>query len=174
VAVLAGFAILSAFGIAGLRERLTGRRLAALTFVPFLVVADLIMVPLPVDPMFPVSNSYRMLARLPRGPVAEFPFYWRNADLQHHAMYMLLSTYHWQPMINGYSDIFPRDYAAVSRSLASFPSREALEMLRERGARYVIVDYPRYSPERRASIAAFMRDHGEEFRELQRDLTVVL
>jgi len=115
-----------------------------------------------------------MLATLPRGVTAEFPFYWRTSDLQHHAGYMLYSTYHWQPLINGYSDIFPPDIAHVSQTLAAFPEQPALDLLRERGTRYLVVHYPRYRPEVRTQLEQRLRAYGEHFRELQRDLDVAL
>lgn len=175
IAVILGLAVLSAFGVAALQERLPARRARVLLgCVPLLVLAELTMVPLPLDPMFPVSGSYRMLARLPRGPVAEFPFYWRNSDLQHHAVYMLFSTYHRQPLVNGYSDIFPADFGPLSHKLAAFPADEALAALRERGTKYLLIDYPRYRPDLQASIDAFMQANGERFRELQRDDGVAL
>jgi hypothetical protein len=172
--VILGFAVLSGFGIWALAERISVRSRIALALAPVLIIADLIMVPLPLDPMFPVSHSYRMLATLPRGPVAQFPFYWRNAELQHHAVYMLFSTYHWQPLINGYSDIFPPGFGKLSQKLATFPGDEALDELHRLGAKYIVVYYPRYREERREQIDAVMRSHGERFRELQRDKGVVL
>ena len=71
--------------------------------------------------------SYRLLATLPEGPVAEFPFYRLDQTAQFHALYMLFSTYHWQPMINGYSDIFPEDFSKISQALATFPEPGAIE-----------------------------------------------
>ncbi|HEX7120952.1 MAG TPA: hypothetical protein VF178_01190 [Gemmatimonadaceae bacterium] len=174
VAVLLGFAVLSAFAIAAMRERLRGRARGLLVLVPLFVIGELIVAPLPLDPMWPVSNSYRMLASLPRGPVAEFPFYWRNAELQHHAVYMLFSTYHWQPLVNGYSDIVPPDWGPLSHKLAGFPRDEALTALRERGTKYLVINYPRYRSDLQREIDATMRANGERFRELQRDRGVVL
>jgi len=174
VAVILGFAILSAFGVEALRARLRGKMRTFTVLVPLLVMADLVMVPVPFDPMPPVSNSYRMLASLPRGPVAEFPFYWRTRDLQHHALYMLFSTYHWQPLINGYSDIFPQDFGPLSHALAGFPSDEAMKALRQRGARYLVVNYPRYRSDLQKVIEDTMAANREHFRELQRDNGVVV
>jgi hypothetical protein len=67
----------------------------------------------------------RTLARLPRGPVAEFPYFARRDDFPRHAQYMLGSTYHWQPLVNGYSDYIPASWRATTVALSRFPTREA-------------------------------------------------
>ena len=67
-----------------------------------------------------------MLARLPRGAVAEFPFYERRIDFHIHTIYMVNSTRHWQPLLNGYSDYIPPDFRTLAVTLASFPSRREL------------------------------------------------
>lgn len=85
-----------------------------------------------------VSNAYRMLARLPRAPVAEFPFFYRRSDFPQHAQYMLSSTYHWQPLINGYSDHIPEDFRRIVLTLSSFPSMDGFKILKERRVRYVV------------------------------------
>jgi len=82
---------------------------------------------------------------MPRAPVAEFPFFKDASDRLRHTEYMLMSTFHWQPLINGYSDHTPTGFAADAGALASFPSPEAWAVLRARGVRWVVVhlnDYP--------------------------------
>jgi hypothetical protein len=85
-----------------------------------------------------VNPAYRLLARLPRAPVAEFPFFYRRSDFPQHAQYMLSSTYHWQPLINGYSDHIPEDFRNIVVTLSSFPSMDAFKILKERRVRYVL------------------------------------
>jgi hypothetical protein len=86
----------------------------------------------------PVHPAYRMLAKLPRGPVAEFPFFYERPDFPRHTRYMLASTFHWQPLVNGYSDYIPEDFRRLVRPVSSFPSRDAFDLLRERRTRYVL------------------------------------
>ncbi len=93
----------------------------------------------------PVAQAYRRLAVMPRAPVAEFPFFTTVSERHRHTEYMLMSTFHWQPMINGYSDHIPADFFADGPALASFPSPEAWAALRARGVRWIVVhfnDYP--------------------------------
>ena len=64
---------------------------------------------------------------MPRGAVAEFPFYERRIDFYLHTIYMVNSTRHWQPLLNGYSDYIPPDFRTLAVTLASFPSPESFE-----------------------------------------------
>ena len=56
--------------------------------------------------------GYRVLATLPRGPVIEMPLYSRRSIPA--PEYMLSSTAHWMPLVNGYSDYTPADFATTS------------------------------------------------------------
>jgi hypothetical protein len=89
-----------------------------------------------VDPRPP--RVYRALANLPRGPVAEFPFFYLRRDFHRHAYYMLQSTAHWMPLVNGYSDHIPDDFRAMVIDISSFPTRASFALLKERRARYVV------------------------------------
>ncbi len=99
----------------------------------------------------PVPEAYRRLATLPRGAVAEFPYFYQRTDFPRHAEYMFGSTYHFQPLINGYSDHIPAEWRATVVPLSSFPTREAFAILGRLNARYVVFHlngYDRRSRER--------------------------
>ena len=85
-----------------------------------------------------VPAAYRMLAALPVGPVIEMPFLWREGDLHGHAKYMLHSTFHWMPLINGYSDHIPAGFVERARVLRGFPSRDAFRLLADDPPRYAV------------------------------------
>jgi hypothetical protein len=84
----------------------------------------------------PISPVYDQLATLPRGPVVEFPFYDRRIDFHLHTTYMLNSTVHWQPLVNGYSDHIPLDFRTLATTLATFPSKESFDAMRAQRVRY--------------------------------------
>jgi hypothetical protein len=135
--------VLMAIAASALLRRLEMRRsprlaLAAGAALAVLLASELAIAPLKLNDAPPVHEAYRKLAKLPRGVVAEFPFYYERPDFPRHARYMLSSTYHWQPMVNGYSDHIPEDFRQLVRPVSSFPSREAFKLLRERRARYVL------------------------------------
>ena len=83
---------------------------------------------------------------MPAGPVAEFPFFTGPVDRHRHTEYMLASTRHWQPLINGYSDHIPAEAFADMPALATFPSDEAWAALKRRGARYIVMHWGMYPP----------------------------
>jgi hypothetical protein len=102
-----------------------------------LLAAELYSAPRPLSAALPVSNVYRVLAGEPRGPVAEFPMFPRRLELN--ATYVLMSTTHWQPLVNGYGAFWPADLQWFAAESAGFPSVESLELLRKWGVRYVVV-----------------------------------
>ncbi|MEZ5318196.1 MAG: hypothetical protein R2752_12410 [Vicinamibacterales bacterium] len=93
-----------------------------------------------------VPAVYRTLAGLPRAPVVEFPYFAGTFDRQRHTEYMLMSTVHWQPLVNGYSDHFPPRAVDDMRRLSTFPSLDAFAALRDHHARYVVVHWDLYDP----------------------------
>jgi hypothetical protein len=100
----------------------------------------------------PVPEAYRTLARLPRAPLAEFPYFARRTDFPRHAEYMLGSTYHWQPLVNGYSDFIPATFRDTALALSFFPTREGFRILSGVGARYVVFHLNGYSAGNRAQL----------------------
>jgi hypothetical protein len=100
----------------------------------------------------PVPEAYRVLARLPRGPLAEFPYFARRTDFPRHAEYMLGSTYHWQPLVNGYSDFIPPAFRDTAVAMSYFPTRESFRILSALGARYVVFHLNGYSRSNRADL----------------------
>ena len=68
------------------------------------------------------SPVYDTLASLPDGVVAEMPFWWRPMDVPRNANYMLASTRHWKPLLNGYSGFTPASYGSAPTSSGTFPS----------------------------------------------------
>jgi len=77
----------------------------------------------------PLSPVYTMLATLPPGAVAEFPYWYQRSDFPRHAYYMLNSTAHWKPLVNGYSDHIPADFRKTVVALSSFPARDSFAIL---------------------------------------------
>ena len=57
---------------------------------------------------------------------------------------MLMSTYHWQPLVNGYSDYIPPDFAIIAPALNFFPDAKSFEIMRSRNVRYVIWKLDQY------------------------------
>ena len=117
-----------------------------------LAVADLYRAPLRMREAPPLPHAYRTLADLPKAPTIELPYWATSPEFHRHAEYMLASTAHWQPLINGYSDHIPQDFRDAAPTLNSFPSKEAFALLEPLGARYVVVHLDLMNAENRADI----------------------
>ena len=75
----------------------------------------------------------------------EFPFYGERIAFPLHAQYMLFSTSHWMPMVNGYSDVIPADFREAAAVLDGFPSDDAFRMLSRRRVRYLAIHWDMYA-----------------------------
>ncbi|MBL8138462.1 MAG: hypothetical protein JNL48_17700 [Acidobacteria bacterium] len=117
----------------------------------------------------PVAEAYRRLATLPRGAVAEFPYYYQRSDFPRHAEYMFGSTYHFQPLINGYSDHIPAEWRATVVPLSSFPTREAFAILGRLNARYVVFHLNGYDRRSRERLQDRLITYGQYLKPLVRE-----
>ena len=132
---------------------MSGRRAGLIAGVLFvLAIGDLFRAPLRLGDAPPLPRAYETLARLPRGPVIELPYWYNRLEFPRHAEYMLPSTTHWQPLVNGYSDHIPRDFRDTVLPLSSFPSRESFAILEKLGARYAIFHIDLTDPRTRVKL----------------------
>jgi hypothetical protein len=120
-----------------------------------------------------LPQPYTFLAQLPRGPVAEFPFYGGRVAYHLHTQYMLFSTAHWFPIVNGYSDYFPQDFREAAFVLDSFPSIDSFNVLRRRRVRYIAIHWDMFGP-RRAEIEERLRPFVDNLRPLSADRNMTL
>lgn len=135
-------AALVAFGWA----RLMRRRSPQVTTIATIVMASLLLVEyrtrleawltVPTRP----PEVYRWLAAQPRAVVAEVPF--ARADALHSisdGLYMAGSTWHWQPIVNGYSGFFPKTFIELAENTAAFPDERSIAYLKQRGVDLIVV-----------------------------------
>jgi hypothetical protein len=115
-----------------------------------------------------------MLATSPRGAVAELPYWYNRPDFPRHAYYMLNSTTHWFPLINGYSDHIPAHFRATALPLASFPSYESFGILGRAGARYVIFHTNMYDARSKRRLTERLETYAQYLRPLSVEGTVWL
>jgi hypothetical protein len=93
------------------------------------------------------SPVYRALAAIPeRGPVLEVPM-GGGGDLRgayRETAYMLASTVHWKPIVNGYSGYAPPTYDLLAPVARRLPEPGALqELVDMTGIRWLILHEPR-------------------------------
>lgn len=146
------------------------RRLVPLLCVLALVTAELTAAPLRMyREAPPVSRVYRVLRKQPPGPVAEFPYFEQKIQWSRHAYYMLQSTAHWHPLVNGYSDYIPPAFIRDARTLSTFPSRGAFAVLQRLGARYVVVHLNFYDSASRARLLERLQIYGSFLKPIVQD-----
>ena len=168
LAVFAAFAIREILGRLPARRRAIGAA-AAIGFG----IADLAVVPLVWYRAPVLPAGYSLLAMSPPGPLAEFPFYGERIAFPLHAQYMLFSTAHWMPMVNGYSDVIPNDFREAAVILDSFPSDDAFAVLARRRVRYLAVHWDMYAG-RQDAVRAGLERYRANLRVLSSDARMTL
>ncbi|MFQ5789538.1 MAG: hypothetical protein ACE5JI_03590, partial [Acidobacteriota bacterium] len=149
--VFLALAVLAGFAAASLLSRFGGKKRVALTLllglIPLLEVAGrpLHLRPAPVA----IPEVYRWLAEQPGPtPVVELPLPSSRGLIQRNARYMLWSTAHFKPLVNGYSALVPPSFYELAAALEDFPSPRGITALRQRGVRFVILHRDLYLRER--------------------------
>jgi hypothetical protein len=104
-------AVLAAYGLAGLRRRLPERR-ATLVVVGLVILANVesLRAPFLYTRFEGIPAIYSLLAHEPgRVVLVEVPFYPPQGVFEN-GEYVLNSTAHWRPLMNGYSGYTPGAY----------------------------------------------------------------
>jgi hypothetical protein len=133
--------VLAAHGIAAVTASMTmPMRRAAAAFACLVLLLEyrvqgLPLVPYPNEP----PRLYSHLAERARGNVVEFPMPISGSGVNHEARFAYMSTFHWMPLLNGYSGFYPPSYLGHLDRLAPFPDDPAIISLRRANVRYVIV-----------------------------------
>jgi len=167
-----GLSVLAGVAIAQWLQRV--RRPALVTAVLVVATAGELAVPLYMPEAPATAPVYRTLVTLPRGPLIEMPFFYPQVGLFQHTKYMLASTAHWLPMVNGYSDYIPPDFYEHVMLLAPFPSRDAFKILEPNGVRYAIFHMNGYNAENRRDVLTRLKEFERYLRPLYTDETTRL
>jgi hypothetical protein len=111
-----------------------------------------------------LPGVYRALQQEQPGPVLEIPAGWNDDRLVarstmlpldvdgtlNESEYMFYSTFHWHPLLNGYSGYWPPTYFPVLALARVLPDPRATQVLvRMTGVRYFVVHLARLSPAQR-------------------------
>ena len=106
-----------------LGDRPLRTRSAMAGVLTLLMVLELAAMPIWWERAESLPAAHQILAQLPRGPVVELPFFSERSGFFRHSSYLLNSTGHWFPLINGYGDHISQDFLdAALRSTASRPA----------------------------------------------------
>ena len=159
-------AVLAAWGYAAIASTRGMPRRALLASAIALLVVEYRVRPLsliryPNQP-YPL---HAWLATQPRGVVATLPMPDDVPGTDPRVAY--LSTFHWQPIVNGYSGFAPQSYLDRIDDVRGFPDEKSIERLRRDGVRYLVVQLWWYRRDDRTFVLDALRlRYG--FRELGR------
>ena len=100
--------------------------------------------PLPTEDVWEhperVARAYAALRALPEGAVVEIPWRPKPFGMDLDSLYMLASTLHWRPILNGFTAYPPRSYGFLQRISQDLPKPVAVERLRRLAdVRWVVV-----------------------------------
>ncbi|MGE5199721.1 MAG: hypothetical protein ACM3H9_08775 [Rhodospirillaceae bacterium] len=154
---LVAVAVLAGFGVAALRARYGARRWwpALVASLIVAVNAEALRAPIAFRPFDGIPRIYQALDDPTVTAVAEFPFYQPEATLRN-APYVLNSTAHWKPLVNGYSGFLPASYPGIAAALRDFPGDRSRAELQRLGVSHVVVHFDAYGG-RAGDIAAALR-----------------
>jgi len=184
-------AVLGGYGAAGFERRL-GRRGGLVLAAGVLFLVEATAAPIPLNVGWDVKGLaspgrfvrigsnvapvYRYLATLPpNAAVVEFPF----GELAYETQYMFYSTYHWRPLLNGYSGGSPFAYdrlADLLRRPELAPER-AWQALIRAGATHAVVHGTAYLPwteDEKNVVDWLLRHHAVEVKVLRTDRVFAL
>jgi hypothetical protein len=154
---LLAIAVLAAFGLTGLRRRLPVRW-AGLVVVSLVLLSNIesLRAPFYYTRFEGIPAVYSLLAREPgRVVLVEVPFYPAQGVFQG-TRYVLNSTAHWRPLINGYSGYLPDSYRRNAATFWYFPQEHAIQAMRQAGATHVMIHPDGFGNE--AEIAKMWQD----------------
>jgi hypothetical protein len=143
--VALGVAVLAAIGLAWCWERLECRRLARLVPVLMSVLAAMMLIEWRVvteagrASAAPIPPVYEAMRALPEGAVMSLPDYRLGSEHYFRGDYLLYSTAHWRPIVNGFGRGEPANYLRHVETLSTFPSPAAAALARRLGVRYFVV-----------------------------------
>jgi hypothetical protein len=142
-------AVLSGFGYSFLAATL--RRRTRVILLLILLAAVLLEDCTPVQLVTYPNTAppvYRLLASRPAGVVAEFPMPAIDTLPGPDPKYAYMSTFHWKPLVNGYSGFFPPSYLRRIEAMRRFPEPFSLRALRGDGVRYLVIHATGYVEDR--------------------------
>jgi hypothetical protein len=139
-------AILAGFGVVELR-RWVPARLWTMTAAGLIAVAaiEIFCAPIWYARFDGIPRIYQSVRNQPEAVVVEMPF--SPSPRSRQAAYMLNSTEHWRPLLNGYTGFYTRSFDETMGALEKFPDEESLKTLRERGVTDVFVHLDLYPPD---------------------------
>ena len=151
--VMLALAVLVAFAIRQLRSGIRRGAPAVLAMLAIIGLSESFVVDFPAGkpPRVTIPEVYYVLSTLPAGPVLSLPTYVGTPAAFRESDYLLFSTVHWLPIVNGFGRQEPPGDGATMATVARFPDATAIDRLCTLRVRYVVLHTARASELRLAA-----------------------
>lgn len=156
---LLAIALLAGLGLASIRRGRADRRWITAVAVIAVIVVNLeaLRAPFEYRRWGGIPEIYKLLANEPGQVVlAEMPFYPPHAVFEN-AEYVLNSTAHWRPLMNGYSGYTPATYRDVAWLMWYFPDARAFPPMIANGVTHIMFHPHRWGREAPQAIEIMSR-----------------
>jgi hypothetical protein len=152
---LTAVAVAAGLGVAWLEGRMRSPRLGAavVALALVLVTAEVWQGPVRTQPFEGVPPIYALLTESDTPvSVVEVPF-WPPDAVHFNGEYVLNSTAHWQPLMNGTSGVTPDSYRRRTQAFWFFPRDHAIDAMHDDGATHLMVHLEKFDEGERRDIA---------------------
>jgi hypothetical protein len=147
-------AVLAGYGVARISRRARSRHasIAVVLLITVVIGLEYRSVPTLKKVWTGPSPVYDALPERAPTVLLELPLV--APDIAFEPIYMYFSTFHWKPLVNGYSGFSPPSYQHLLRLIETFPDDKSLSLLRQRGVTHVIVHGLLYDPKDYEAVVA--------------------
>lgn len=141
VLLLTAVAILAGFAVSRLEHRWRGGTYwpAVAVLLPAVITLEALRAPLAFVGVPSMPAFYDSLATEPDAVVVELPLFF-GPSVSENARYMLHSTRHFRPMVNGYSGFEPEAFRQRAARWRAFPEPPVLSEMAGLGVTHIVVD----------------------------------
>ncbi len=143
---LAGYGLFCVYRALASRPRTSPYAAIVATVLVITANIEALRAPIQYQRFGGIPSLYQLLKSEPRVVLAEVPFYPRQATFEN-AEYVLNSTEHWRPLMNGYSGYTPASYVKFADAFWYFPRDYAIDAMRRAGVTHVMVHPERFGNE---------------------------
>ncbi len=144
---LLAMSLLAGLGLAAVRRSSPPRAAAALGVAAIVLAnAEALRAPFEYRQFTGIPRLYSLLADEPQVVLVEVPFYPRQAVFEN-AEYVVNSTAHWRPLMNGYSGYTPASYGEYADVFWYFPRDYAIDAMKRAGVTHIMVHPERFGRE---------------------------
>ena len=141
ILVMLAVSLFAAYGWTTVLSRWPRWRLVGTGLLMSVLTLEYLTLPNDVLTLSPRPSALaRWLQQQPRSVVVELPL--PRADALHaiqDGLYMYTSTFHWQPILNGYSGFYPRSYMELLDQAKDFPAEPAIAYLKRRRVDLIVL-----------------------------------